>query len=78
MQIATSIVQILASVLGYLAARGVDDIVGKWFAYFTIAWEKVASQRALNTFRETKDDLAKNMDEKWKEWDNWRKHIESG
>lgn len=72
MSIATSIVQILASVLSYLSARGIDNIVGKWFAYFTIAWEKVASQKALDTFRDTKAELVKNMDEKWKQWDNWR------
>jgi hypothetical protein len=70
---ATSIVQIIASVLGYLAARGIDQIVGKWVAYFEIAWEKVATKKAMDTYRETKNTLVIDMAEKWKEWDDWRK-----
>lgn len=67
-----SIVQIIASVLAYLSARGIDMIIGKWVAYFTIAWEKVASQKALDQFRETKNSLVKDMPDKWKEWEKWR------
>jgi hypothetical protein len=73
MAIATSVVQIIASVLGYLAARGIDAIIGKWVAYFVIAWEKAASDKALAEFKRTKDELIKVMPEKWKEWDDWRK-----
>lgn len=69
---ASSIVQIVASVLAYLSARGIDQIVGKWAAYFSIAWEKVASQKALDKFTETRNSLVKDMPDKWKEWEKWR------
>lgn len=69
---ATGIVQIIASVLSYLSARGIDALIGKWVAYFTIAWEKVASEKALSQFRSTKEELVKNMPDKWKEWETWR------
>ncbi len=70
-----SIVQIIASILAYLSARGVDKIIGKWAAYFVIAWEKVASQGALDEFRQTRNDLVKDMPDKWKEWEKWRESI---
>lgn len=69
---ATSIVQIIGSVLGYLAARGVDHIVGKWVAYFQIAWEKNASKQAMDTYRETRNTMVTEMAGKSKEWDDWR------
>lgn len=71
---ATSIVQIIASIMSYLAARGVDAILGKWVAYFTIAWEKVATKKALDSFHETRDSMVIEMAEKWQEWDDWRKN----
>jgi hypothetical protein len=70
--VAGSIVQIVASVLAYLSARGIDAIIGKWAAYVTIAWEKAASKKALEQFRQTRTDLIKEMPEKWKDWDKWR------
>ncbi len=70
---ATGIVQIVASVLSYLSARGIDAILGKWAAYFVIAWQKVASDKALATFTETRDNLVRDMPAKWDQWDDWRK-----
>ena len=75
MVIATAAVQIIAAVLAYLSARGIDNIIGKWFAYFTIAWEKVASKNALDTYRQTRNNLVEAMPDKWKEWDEWRKNL---
>lgn len=72
MTLATAIVQVIASILAYLSARGIDHIVGKWVAYFTIAWQKVASDRALATYQETMNALASSMPDKWKEWEDWR------
>lgn len=72
---ASSIIQIIAAILAYLSARGVDAIIGKWAAYFVIAWERVASEKALNQFRETRNDLVSGMPEKWKEWEKWRDSI---
>lgn len=66
---------IIASLLAYLSARGMDIVLGKWAAYFVIAWEKVASEAALNQFRKTRDDLVKEMPDKWKEWEKWRDSI---
>ncbi len=72
---APSIVQIVAAILAYLSARGVDAILGKWAAYVTIAWEKVASQNAMATFHATRNALVKEMPDKWKEWEKWRDSI---
>jgi hypothetical protein len=72
---AGSIVQIIASILAYLSARGVDMLLGKWAAYVVIAWEKVVSQSALEQFRQTRNDLVKDMPDKWKEWEKWRDSI---
>lgn len=75
MTLATAIVQMIASIIAYFVARGLDSILGKWVAYFTIAWEKVATEQALQSFRETQNQLASQMPEKWKEWDEWRQKL---
>jgi hypothetical protein len=71
----TAIVQLIASVFAYFVARGLDALLGKWVAYFTIAWDHVASKAALEEYRKTRSDLASAMPDKWKEWDEWRKNL---
>ena len=75
MTLAAAIVQAMASIIAYFAVRGIDQILGKWIAYVTIAFEKVATQKALATFKETRDDLARNMVDQWKQWEEWRKSV---
>lgn len=67
-----SIVSAMASVLGWFAAKGIDDIVGKWLAYFTIVWEQQASDRAKAAFDVTMRALKSQDAEKAKAWDDWR------
>jgi len=67
-----SIVQAIASILAYLSVRGIDKTLGKWAAFISIAWEKVASQKALEQFWNTRNDLASSTPEKWNEWEKWR------
>jgi hypothetical protein len=71
----TAVVQIVASIFSYLAARGIDKIIGKWMAFFMIAFEKTATQSALDEYNKTKEKLAVDMSDKWKEWENWRDSL---
>lgn len=70
---ATSIVQIFASLVSYLAAKGIDAIIGKWIAYVNVAWESSRSEKALEAYRHTIEELSRNLPEKHAKWDEWRK-----
>lgn len=67
-----SVLKIAASVVSWLAAKGVDKIIGKWLAYFVIAFEQQASESAKKSFSDTINTIKQNMPEKAKAWDNWR------
>jgi hypothetical protein len=67
-----AIAKILASAVGYFAAKGIDAIIGKWVAYVTIAFETQASDKARAAFNETMAILKKNLAEKGKAWESWR------
>ncbi len=69
---ASAIVQIIASIMAYLAARGLDMILGKWVAYIVIAMERIESKAALDSYRETTNNIAKEMADKAQKWDDWR------
>lgn len=49
---AESIISIIASVLGLAAGIGLDALLGKWVAYFTIAWEGFQNENAKKAFGE--------------------------
>lgn len=70
-----SILKITASIFSYAAAKGIDAIIGKWLAYFVIAFEQQASERAKTSFAGTISNIKKNMPEKAKAWDEWRKRA---
>lgn len=71
----TAIVQGLASLVGYLSAKGIDAIVGKWVAYVNIAFEQAASERAKKAFAETMAEIKASSPEKAKAWEEWRKRA---
>lgn len=70
-----SILQLCASIFGYLAARGIDAIVGKWLAYIVIAWEERASDKSKLAYAEAMRDIKANMPAKATAWENWRKRA---
>lgn len=46
----SSILQIISSVLGIFVGLGLDALLGKWVAYFTIVWEARASAKAREAY----------------------------
>lgn len=69
---ADAIVKIIASLLAYFTARGIDKLIAKWVAYFVIAWEMAVSTEAMQIFRDNvkaiKEGMAKNGNDilKWR------------
>lgn len=47
----SAIVSAVAWVIGWFAARGIDQILGKWVAYFKIAWDNAATANAQSSYR---------------------------
>lgn len=70
---ATSIVSIIASILSYLSAKGIDSILGKWAASFSIAWEKTKNDAMSKSFDEHMAKLQEELPKKYKAWESWRK-----
>lgn len=72
MALATAIAQCFASIFSYLAARGIDAIVGRYLASLTVAFEKSASASAHAAYREAQRQIAVEMQGKWDQWEKWR------
>lgn len=72
---ATAILQLCASLFGYLAARGIDAIVGKWLAFAVIAWEEKASERSKAEYAKAMLAIRDNMPAKAAAWEAWRKRA---
>ena len=70
---AGSIVKIIASLLELFVTLKVDAIVGKWVAYFTIAWESFKSEKAKSAFNEAMLDFKEKAKANSGVWDEWRK-----
>lgn len=70
-----SILKLCAAIVGYLAARGIDAIIGKWLAYFIIAWEERASDKSKAAFAEAMKSIKESMPSKAAAWENWRKRA---
>lgn len=68
-----SIVQIIASVVGYFAARGIDSIIGKYLALIQIAFEKSASAKAREEYRASFNTAAQSLSQAYPDWMEWRK-----
>lgn len=71
-----SILKIFSGVVSYLSAVGIDRIIAKWVAAFTIAWEERASKAALDEYHSElslmKLRAAENI-KKQQEW--WKKDF---
>lgn len=72
-----SILALCAAIASYLAALGLDKIIGKWLAYFTIAWENNASEASKAAFDQAMSDIKKSMPDKTAAWDAWRDRAKS-
>lgn len=70
-----AIVTALSYILGWAAAKGLDILVGKWIAYFTVAWEISATARGKAAFRDGLAQIRKNMPDKYLQWQQWRKKV---
>ncbi len=70
-----SILALCASIFGYLAARGIDAIVGKWLAYIVIAWEERASEKSKSEYAAAMASIKANMPAKAAAWESWRKRA---
>lgn len=68
-----SIVNLIASLLAWFAMKRVDDIVGKWVAYITIAFQNAATERAKEAYRQATMDVQKDLKNSYGTWEEWRK-----
>jgi hypothetical protein len=66
------ITKIGGPILSWLAAKGIDALIGKWLAYFTIAWEQFASNSAKDAFNAAMADLKSKSVDHAKAWEDWR------
>jgi hypothetical protein len=67
------IITALAALFGWFAAKRVDDILGKWVAYVTIAWQNAATNRAMEAYRQVLSEVQKDLVDSYGSWDEWRK-----
>lgn len=72
---AKAILQLCASLFGYLAARGIDAIVGKWLAFVVIAWEERASDRSKAEYATAMISIKQDMPAKAAAWESWRRRA---
>lgn len=70
---AESIIRIIASLLELFVTLKIDSIVGKWVAYFTIAWENFKSEKAKTAFNDAMTDFKEKSLKNAGTWDEWRK-----
>lgn len=68
-----SYLTIATQIIKFLVALFADSIVSKWVAYFLIAWQNQANAEAQRAFAEAVNEVKKNMPEKAKSWDDWRR-----
>lgn len=73
-----SILKMTAAVIGYFTARGIDKIIGKWYAHFQILWESTIIKGYMEGYREGMDEIRKNSPEKFVQWKNWRDSLKQG
>ena len=70
---AEGIVKIIASLLELFVTLKIDAIVGKWVAYFIIAWENFKSEKAKTSFNQAMADFKAKSTGNAGIWDEWRK-----
>jgi hypothetical protein len=69
---ASSVVKIISLILGFAVAFGIDKIIAKWVGYFTVLWEKHASEKALKSYNEAVADFKKQSEGAGEQWEKWR------
>ena len=69
------VVNAIAALVTWFATHKVDEILGKWVAYFTIAWENAATERAKRAYRETILSVQGDLETNYGTWDDWRKKV---
>ena len=70
---AETILKIFEYALGLGAAIGIDAIIGKWVAYFTIAWENWENKKAKESFASAINEF-KAKQKPNTSWDEWRRN----
>ncbi len=60
------------SVVGWLAARGIDKYLAKWLAWIMIAWQNYSSAEAQAAFAAGINEVKAKLPEKAKSWEEWR------
>ncbi len=69
------IINAIAALVAWFAAKQVDDILGKWVAYFTIAFQNAASERAKRAYRDATNAIQGEVQANYGTWDEWRKKV---
>lgn len=72
---AESIVKIISSILGFFTVRYTDKVIGKWVAYFSIAWELTATKGAKDAYAKAAQEFKDNSSDKYKKWEEWRREA---
>lgn len=70
-----SVLEVVSSFVGWLAAKGIDRILSRWLATFIIAWENKASAAARQEFADAIASLKNDMPEKYSAWEEWRTRV---
>lgn len=68
-----AIFTIIASVLSIAAALGLDALLGKWVAYFTIVWETKASASARKAAADAVASYKKTSETNFRTWRELRR-----
>ena len=66
------IVTAVASLISYLSAHGIDKIIGRYMAALQIAFEKAASNRAKQEYRNSLTGITDSLAQKYADWARWR------
>lgn len=64
---------LIFKLMEFLAAVGIDKIIAKYLAYFMIAWQNLANEKAKAQFDSAINDVKLNAPAKAKAWEDWRK-----
>ena len=75
MSLVKPILEIIAYTLSWLAAKGIDAILGKWLAYITAVWEVKASDTAKAAYAAALTEIKTAMPIKSDKWDDWRRNA---
>jgi hypothetical protein len=72
------IINAIASLIAWFAAKKVDDILGKWVAYIQIAFQNSASKRAMQAYDDMIQEVQSDMEANYGSWDTWREKVGIG